>query len=72
MMRAPSFWRDQRGVTAIEWAILAPLLFVTVLGGFDAGLYMWRWNEAVQAARIGVRIAAVSDRRIEDVLTPGP
>jgi Flp pilus assembly protein TadG len=69
MTRPPSFWRDQRGVTAIEWAILAPLLFVTVLGGFDAGLYMWRWNEAVQAARIGVRIAAVSDPVSADLKT---
>ena len=61
MPRLSAFLRDTRGVTAVETAILAPLLFVGVLSTFDIGLYVWRWNTAVQAARIGARIAAVSD-----------
>ncbi len=69
MLRLSRFLRDDRGVTAVETAVLAPLLFTTVLSLFDVGLYVWRWNEAVQAARIGVRIAIVSDPVSSDLST---
>ena len=55
------FFRDRRGVTAVEMAVLAPMIFVAVLSSIDLGLFVWRWNEAVQAARLGARLAAVSD-----------
>jgi len=61
MARLSTFMRDTRGATAFEVAVLAPLLFTGLLSTFDLGLYVWRWNQAVQAARIGARIAAVSD-----------
>ena len=61
MSRLSTFLRDARGLTALETAVLAPVLFTAVLSSFDAGLYVWRWNQAVEAARIGVRLAAVSD-----------
>ena len=59
-MRA-TFLRDERGITSVEIAVLAPILFASVLASFDAGLYVWRWSQAVQAARMGARLAAVSD-----------
>jgi Flp pilus assembly protein TadG len=69
MRRLPSFLRDQSGVSAVEVAILAPVLFAAVLSTFDLGLYFWRWNQAVQAARLGARIAAISDPVSSDLAT---
>jgi hypothetical protein len=45
----------------VETAIIAPFLFTTVIGLTDLGLYLFRWNQAVEATRIGARLAAVSD-----------
>ena len=64
-----SFLRDQRGITSVEIAVLAPLLFASVLASFDAGLFVWRWSQAVQAARMGARLAAVSDPVASDLST---
>ena len=56
-----AFLRDRRGAAAIETAIVAPFLFTGVIGVFDLGVYLFRWNQAVEAARVGARLAAVSD-----------
>ena len=69
MRRLSTFARDARGATAVEMAVLAPLLFVALLSTIDLGMYVWRWNQAVQAVRIGVRIAAVSDPVSSDLTT---
>ena len=56
-----AFLRDRRGAAAIETAIVAPFLFTGIIGVFDLGVYLFRWNQAVEAARVGARLAAVSD-----------
>jgi Flp pilus assembly protein TadG len=62
MKRVLNGWRrDRRGAAAVETAIVAPFLFTAVIGMFDLGVYLFRWNQAVEAARLGARIAAVSD-----------
>ncbi len=61
MKRMLAALRDRRGATAIETAIVAPFLFTGIIGVFDLGVYLFRWNQAVEAARVGARIAAVSD-----------
>ena len=55
------FLRDRTGAAAVELALLTPLFFVTLLSLFDLGLLAWRWNQAVEAARAGARLAAVSN-----------
>ena len=55
------FRRNTAGAAAVETALLAPVFFVAVMSIFDLGLYFWRWNQAVEAARVGVRLAVVSD-----------
>ena len=61
-MRSPfGALRDLRGAAAIETAIVAPFLFTGIIGVVDLGLYLFRWNQVVEAARLGARIAAVSD-----------
>lgn len=55
------FVQHQDGATTVELALLAPLLFVSLLGSFDLGLYVWRWNQAAHAVRVITRQATVSD-----------
>jgi Flp pilus assembly protein TadG len=59
-LRAP-WLGDQRGAAAVETAIVAPFLFMAVIGMFDLGVLLFRWNQAVEATRVGARLAAVSD-----------
>ena len=53
--------RHRGGGAAVETAILAPFLFTTVIGLFDLGVYLFRWNQAVEATRVGARLASISD-----------
>ena len=53
--------RDRRGITSVEFAVVAVLFFAAVLAVVDFGRLLWQWNLAVQATRIGVRAAAVGD-----------
>ena len=49
----------QRGVAAVEFAIVAVLLFTLLLGVMEMGRLLWTWNAAVEATRLGARLAAV-------------
>ena len=61
-MRLPRRWaNDRKGGAAVETALIAPFLFTAVLGLCDVGVYLFRWNQAVEATRVGARLAAVSD-----------
>ncbi|HSI58044.1 MAG TPA: TadE family protein [Ideonella sp.] len=57
--RRPS---GQRGVAAVEFAIVASLLFTVLLGVVEMGRLLWTWNAAVEATRLGARLAAVCDQ----------
>ncbi len=52
--------RDERGGAAVEFAVVALLLFVLTFGIIDFGLMLWQWNMADKATQIGVRTAVVS------------
>lgn len=56
-MRAAS----QRGAAAVEFAIVAALLFTLLLGIVEMGRLLWTWNAAVEATRLGTRLAVVCD-----------
>jgi Flp pilus assembly protein TadG len=68
-MSMPRFRRDSAGAAAVEIALLAPVFFSALFALVDFGLYFWRWNQAVEAARIGVRLAVVSDPVSSDLST---
>ena len=53
--------RDQRGISSVEFAIVASLFFLIVLGIVDFSRAMWQWNAAAKATQFGVRFAVVSD-----------
>ena len=51
--------RDERGAAAVEFAIVATIFFMLVFGIIDFGFAFHSWNNAVNAAREGARLAAV-------------
>lgn len=51
----------QRGVAAVEFAIVSSLLFTLLLGVIEMGRLLWTWNAATEATRLGARLAVVCD-----------
>lgn len=60
MKRAPG--HRQHGLAAVEFAIVAALLFTLMFGVIEMGRLLWTWNAAVEATRHGARLAAVCDQ----------
>lgn len=56
MKRAPR--QQQRGVVAVDFGLSAVLLLVALLGSIEVGRALWTWNAAVEAMRVGARLAA--------------
>jgi Flp pilus assembly protein TadG len=49
----------RRGATAVEYAIIAPLLFLLIVGLIVGGLGVFRYQEVAHLAREGARYASV-------------
>jgi len=52
--------RDQRGTAVVEFALVAPILFLLIFGIFDFGRALNYYNQETQLAGLGARAAAVS------------
>jgi Flp pilus assembly protein TadG len=52
---------DERGTTAVEFGLIALLLFFVSFGIIDFGLAYWQWVMAEKATQVGVRKAVVSN-----------
>jgi Flp pilus assembly protein TadG len=52
--------RDQRGTAVVEFALVAPILFLLVFGILDFGRALNYYNQLTQLAGQGARAAAVS------------
>ncbi|HUL85838.1 MAG TPA: TadE/TadG family type IV pilus assembly protein [Actinomycetota bacterium] len=50
--------RPERGAAAVEFAIVAPLLFILVFGIIDFGFGFHAWNAIENSAREGARVGA--------------
>jgi len=59
--------RDQSGAELIEFAIVFPILLLTMLGMFDFGLLFERYQVVTNAAREGARVAVLPGYTDEDV-----
>jgi hypothetical protein len=61
MTRPVALFRDQRGASAAEFALVLPLLLILLLGMLDAGRFLWEYNRAEKATQMGVRYAVATD-----------
>lgn len=69
-MRRPGRPRArQRGATAVEFAIVATVFLVLMIGMMEMGRMLFYWNTAVEATRLGARVAAVCDVGDADIKT---
>jgi hypothetical protein len=62
----PDRRRSQRGAVAVEFALIAPILFLLVFGIIDFGNAFQAWDAASTAAREGTRIGVV-DPNVADI-----
>jgi Flp pilus assembly protein TadG len=53
-------WQDQRGVTAVEFALVAPVIAFIFLAAADLGLATWQRTQVAEAARAGSQYAAAN------------
>ncbi len=53
--------RDQRGISSVEFALVATVFFMMIFGLIDFSRAMWEWNAAAKATHWGVRYAIVND-----------
>jgi Flp pilus assembly protein TadG len=53
--------QTQRGVAAVEFALVSTILFMLLFGVIELGRILWTWNAAVESTRLGARLAAVCD-----------
>jgi Flp pilus assembly pilin Flp len=60
--------RAQRGAAAVEFAIVASLFFLILLGIIEMGRLLWTWNAAAEATRLGARMAVVCDKNDPTIL----
>ncbi|WP_298832641.1 TadE/TadG family type IV pilus assembly protein [uncultured Piscinibacter sp.] len=60
---------SQRGVAAVEFAIVSALFFTVLFGVMEMGRLLWTWNAAVEATRYGARLAVVCDIGDGDIKT---
>ena len=61
--------RPQRGVAAVEFAIVSGLLCTLLLGVMEMGRLLLTWNAAVEATRFGARLAVVCDLNGSNIKT---
>ncbi len=63
-----SLLRDQRGAAALEFAIIAPVLFAFMFGIFEVGRVMYERNRVAAAAAVGARAVAMYGADDEDAI----
>jgi len=64
-MRTPT--RRQGGATVVEFALILTVFLTLLLGIMEFGRYLFAWNSAVEATRLGARLAVVCDMNDADI-----
>lgn len=54
-------WRDERGVEAIEFIFVAPVLLILTIGTLEMGLVLFEYHLAGEATRRGARVAVIEE-----------
>ncbi len=52
-------WRDRRGIAALEFGLVAPMLVLLLVGMCDYGIAIWEQMEVGNAARAGAAYASI-------------
>lgn len=60
---------NQRGVAAVEFALIAPLFFAFLFGVIEMGRVLYYMNAATEATRLGARVAVVCDMNDTAIVT---
>jgi Flp pilus assembly pilin Flp len=60
-MKRSAMPQRQRGAMAVEFGLVAFMLFTALIGVMEVGRLLWTWNAAAEATRLGARLAAVCD-----------
>jgi len=60
---------DRTGASAVEFALVSPLLILLLLGIVDVGRFMWEYNRAEKATQMGARLAVVTDPVLNGLYT---
>ena len=69
--RLRGFRRDERGTALVEFALIAPLLFLLLFGIIDFGRALDYYNQVTQLAGQGARAAAVNRMADGTAITSG-
>lgn len=64
-----SIRKSQQGVAAVEFAIVAVILFTLLFGIMEMGRVLFMMNAATEATRLGARIAVVCDKNAAAIKT---
>jgi hypothetical protein len=59
--------QDQRGTTAVQFALVSVPFFLIIFAIFDLGLGIWTYNNLAEATREGTRYAIVRGDGAEDM-----
>lgn len=65
----PVYQFKQRGVAAVEFALIALVLFTLLVGIMEFSRVLHYWNTATEATRLGARLAVVCDQDAAAVKT---
>lgn len=55
----PASRKRQRGMAAVEFALVAIVFFMLLIGIVEMGRVLFTWNAAAEATRYGARVAVV-------------
>ena len=70
MARRVNNCKRQGGMAAVEFALFAALVFFPLFFGIvEMGRLLFYWNAAVEATRVGARIAVVCDKNSPAIYT---
>ena len=69
MKRVLDLVRNQGGASAVEFALVLPILLIALIGTIDVGMYAWNINQAEKATPAGARWAVATnmiDKNLSD------
>jgi len=61
-VKAAAIWRDERGTTALEFALTAPAFFLFLFGIIGLGLMFWTQIGLQHGAEMAARCASINSR----------